>query len=107
MPKVTYIHPDGGRDVLDVPVGTSIMQAAIANCIDGIVAECGGSMMCATCHVYVDPGQLDRLPPMSSIESDMLDQTACERRPNSRLSCQLVATPEFEGLQVQLPDAQI
>jgi 2Fe-2S ferredoxin len=107
MPKVTYIHPDGGRDVLDVPVGTSVMQAAIANGIDGIVAECGGSMMCATCHVYVDPGQLDRLPPISSIENDMLDQTACERRPNSRLSCQLVATAEFEGLQVHLPEAQI
>jgi 2Fe-2S ferredoxin len=107
MPKVTYNHPDGTQDVLNVPVGTSVMQAAIANGIDGIVAECGGSMMCATCHVYVDPSQLDRLPPISSIENDMLDQTASERRPNSRLSCQLVATPEFECLVVQTPDSQI
>lgn len=107
MPKVTYIHPDGTENVLNVPVGTSVMQAAIANGIDGIVAECGGSMMCATCHVYVDSGQLDRLPAMSSIENDMLDQTASERRPNSRLSCQLVATPEFEGLVVHTPDSQI
>ena len=84
MPKVTYNHPDGTQDVLNVPVGTSVMQAAIANGIDGIVAECGGSMMCATCHVYVDPGQLDRLPPISTIENDMLDQTASDRRPNSR-----------------------
>lgn len=107
MPTVTYVHPDGSEDVLDVPVGTSVMQAAIANGIDGIVAECGGSMMCATCHVYVDESRLDRMPPMSSIENDMLDCTRSERLPNSRLSCQLVATPEFDGLIVRLPDTQI
>lgn len=107
MPNVTYIDPDGAERVLDVPLGTSVMQAAIANGIDGIVAECGGSMMCATCHVYVDEGQLDRLPPMSSIENEMLDCTRAERLPNSRLSCQLVATPAFEGLIVRLPETQI
>lgn len=107
MPKVTYVDYDGAERVLDVPVGTSVMQAAIANGIDGIVAECGGSMMCATCHVYVDESQHDRLPPMSSIENDMLECTRAERRPNSRLSCQLVATPEFDGLIVHLPEAQV
>jgi 2Fe-2S ferredoxin len=107
MPRITYIHPEGESDVLEVAVGTSVMQAAIGNGIDGIVAECGGSMMCATCHVYVDEAQLDRLPPMSSIENDMLDSTASERRPNSRLSCQLVVTPAFDGLIVRLPDSQI
>jgi len=107
MPNVTYIDPDGTERVLNVPVGSSVMQAAIANGIDGIVAECGGSMMCATCHVYVDPSALDRLPPMSSIENEMLDCTRSERLPNSRLSCQLVATPEFDGLVVRLPENQI
>ena len=63
MPKVTYVHPNGAREVLDVPLGTSVMRAAIINGIDGIVAECGGEMMCATCHVYVEPDQLDRTPP--------------------------------------------
>jgi len=107
MPKITYVHPDGEMHVLEVPVGTSVMQAAIANGIDGIVAECGGSMMCATCHVYVDASQLDLLPPTSSIENDMLDATASERRANSRLSCQLVVTAELDGLVVNLPENQI
>jgi 2Fe-2S ferredoxin len=107
MPKVTYVDWDGSKRVVDVPVGTSVMQAAIANGIDGIVAECGGSMMCATCHVYVDENQLDRLPPMSATENDMLDCTRAERRPSSRLSCQLVATPAFEGLIVRLPETQL
>ena len=60
MPKVTYVHPDGARETLEIPLGTSIMRAAIINGVDGIVAECGGEMMCATCHVYVEPDQLDR-----------------------------------------------
>ena len=51
MPQITYVHPNGTREVLDVPVGTSVMRGAILNGIDGIVAECGGEMMCATCHV--------------------------------------------------------
>ena len=58
MPQITYVHPNGTREVLDVPVGTSVMRAAILNGIDGIVAECGGEMMCATCHVYVEEDQL-------------------------------------------------
>jgi 2Fe-2S ferredoxin len=62
MPKVTYVHPNGAREVLDVPLGTSVMRAAIVNSVDGIVAECGGEMMCATCHVYVEPEQLGRTP---------------------------------------------
>lgn len=106
MPNVTYVHPDGSREVVDVPVGTSVMRAAVMNGIDGIVAECGGEMMCATCHVYVEEGQLDRTPKMAEEEGAMLEFTACERRANSRLSCQLVATPEFEGLTVYLPESQ-
>jgi 2Fe-2S ferredoxin len=107
MPKITYVHPDGSRDVLDVPVGTSIMQGAILNSIDGIVAECGGSAMCATCHVYVEPQDLGRTPKMEDAENEMLEFTACERRPNSRLSCQLVVSPEMDGLVVHLPDTQV
>jgi ferredoxin, 2Fe-2S len=107
MPKITYVHPDGTRDELEVPVGTSVMQAAILNSIDGIVAECGGSAMCATCHVYVEEADLARTPKMEDAENEMLEFTACERRPNSRLSCQLVVAPQMEGLVVHLPDTQV
>jgi 2Fe-2S ferredoxin len=107
MPKITYVHPDGAREVLDVPVGTSVMRAAIMNGIDGIVAECGGEMMCATCHVYVEEDQLDRTPKMAEEEAAMLEFTASERRPNSRLSCQLTVTPELDGLVVYLPETQV
>ncbi len=107
MPSITYVHPDGAREVLDVPVGTSVMRGAILNNIDGIVAECGGEMMCATCHVYVEEALLDRTPRQSDDEKAMLEFTASERRPNSRLSCQLVVTPEMDGLVVYLPETQV
>jgi 2Fe-2S ferredoxin len=107
MPSITYVHPDGTREVLEVAVGTSVMRGAILNGIDGIVAECGGEMMCATCHVYVDPPQLPLTPPQSDDEKAMLEFTASERKPNSRLSCQLVVTPEMDGLVVHLPESQV
>jgi ferredoxin, 2Fe-2S len=107
MPSITYVHPNGARQVLDVPVGTSVMRAAILNGVDGIVAECGGEMMCATCHVYVDEAQLGRTPSQSDDERAMLEFTASERRSNSRLSCQLVVTPEMDGLVVHLPETQV
>ncbi len=107
MPKITYVHPDGSEDVLDVPVGTSVMRGAILNGVDGIVAECGGEMMCATCHVYVEEDRLAQLPGQSDDEKAMLEFTASERKPNSRLSCQLTVTPEMEGLVVHLPETQV
>ena len=107
MPKITYVHPDDTREELEVAEGMSVMQAATSNGIDGIVAECGGNCMCATCHVYVDEDQLDLLPAMSEEEDALLDGTASERRPNSRLSCQLPVTPALDGLIVQLPERQV
>jgi ferredoxin, 2Fe-2S len=107
MPKITYVHPDGAREVLDVAVGTSVMRGAILNGIDGIVAECGGEMMCATCHVYVEEPQLPLTPAQTDDEKAMLEFTASERKPNSRLSCQLVVTPEMDGLVVYLPESQV
>jgi ferredoxin, 2Fe-2S len=107
MPKITYVHPDGAREELDVPVGTSVMRGAILNSVDGIVAECGGEMMCATCHVYVEEDQLPLTPAQSDDEKAMLEFTASERKPNSRLSCQLAVTAEMDGLVVYLPEAQV
>jgi ferredoxin, 2Fe-2S len=106
MPHVTYIAQDGKQTTLDIAVGTSVMQAAVMNGVDGIVAECGGSCMCATCHVYVRDDQLAQTPPMQADEDAMLEGTASPRRPNSRLSCQLVVSPEMEGLVVHMPETQ-
>jgi 2Fe-2S ferredoxin len=106
MMQIVFVRPDGGRDAFDVADGMSVMQAATTRGIDGILAECGGNGMCATCHVYVDPAWIDRLPPMSADEDCLLDGTAAERRASSRLSCQLVVTAGLDGLTVYLPDRQ-
>ena len=79
MPKVTYVDPDGTQRELEAEAGTSVMVAAVNADIDGIVAECGGSLMCATCHVYVDEAFADRLPEMSADEDEMLEAAASER----------------------------
>jgi 2Fe-2S ferredoxin len=106
MPRVTYIAHDGKETTLDVAVGTSVMQAATYNGIDGIVAECGGSCTCATCHVYVDPAWTDRLPAMQDVEDELLEDTASPREPTSRLGCQVPVTDDLDGLVVRLPEAQ-
>jgi len=106
MAKVTYVRPDGEEMIVEVADGTSVMQAALANEITEIVAECGGTLACATCHVYVDDADLDRLQAPSADEDEMLDYTASPRQPNSRLSCQITVGPDVDGLVVQLPPAQ-
>ena len=106
MPRVTYISQDGKATTLDIAVGTSVMQAAVFNGVDGIVAECGGACMCATCHVYVDPAFLDRLPEIGEEQEEMLGSTFAERKPNSRLSCQIRMKAEYDGLIVRMPERQ-
>ena len=107
MPKIAFIHHDGAREELDIDEGTSVMQGATAQGIEGIVAECGGNCMCATCHVYVEPSQLALLPAMSEDEDALLDGTASDREPNSRLSCQITVTEALDGLVVNLPERQV
>jgi ferredoxin, 2Fe-2S len=107
MPEVTYIRADGERRTLDLPEGTSLMAGAVSCQLDGIVGECGGQLMCATCHVYVEPDFLGRLAAPSDDEDAMLDTTACERQPNSRLSCQLIASGSLDGIVVHTPEAQL
>lgn len=106
VPKITFRFPDGSETLVDVPAGTSVMQAAVSHDIDGIVAECGGNALCATCHVYVDPSRLDELPPMREDENEMLELTLSPREENSRLSCQIPVTLELDGLVVALPAEQ-
>ncbi len=107
MATVTYVRADGSHAVHRVDPGTSVMQAAVANGEDGIVAECGGSLMCATCHVYVDERFVDLLAPPGEEEAEMLTCTAAERRPTSRLSCQVVVSETLNALVVELPEVQV
>ncbi|MFC3225710.1 2Fe-2S iron-sulfur cluster-binding protein [Marinibaculum pumilum] len=107
MVKVVYVADDGTRNEVDAQPGISLMQTAITQGIDGIVGECGGSAMCATCHVYVDPDWIDRLPPRSDVEEEMLECTVSARKDNSRLSCQITAGPEIDGIVVHMPPEQI
>ncbi|MBB2971559.1 2Fe-2S iron-sulfur cluster-binding protein [Mesorhizobium sp. RMAD-H1] len=107
MPTITYIQPDGSSQTIEVPVGTSVMHAAVSNGVAGIVGECGGSAMCATCHVHVEPKYLDLLPPVSDNEAEMLDFAATERQENSRLGCQIKLCEALDGLVVTVPDTQV
>jgi 2Fe-2S ferredoxin len=106
VPAVTYVHPDGRRETIEAAAGTTVMQAAVANGVDGIIGLCGGSAMCATCHVYVDVTFLPALPEVSPSEDEMLSYTASPREPNSRLGCQLHLTAALDGLVVALPELQ-
>ena len=105
MPLVTYINHDGSSNEIEVPVGTSVMQGAVDNMIDGIVGECGGSCSCANCHCYVDEAWFDKLKPPTGMEKDMLE-CVLEPKTNSRLSCQIVVTDALDGLVVHLPESQ-
>jgi 2Fe-2S ferredoxin len=105
--KITYITADGAETIVDANEGDSVMQAAIANDIDGIIGECGGSMMCATCHCYVDDAWAEKTGPQNDGESDLLDCAASETKPTSRLSCQIKMRPELDGLVVHLPETQL
>ena len=107
MPSVTYIDSDGSETTIDVPAGISVMQAAVLNGVDGIVGECGGNLMCATCHVYLDEGWADRLGEPDEVEDEMLQETASPRRSCSRLSCQIPLNDATDGLVVHLPETQI
>ena len=105
MPKITYIEHTGKSHTIDIPKGLSVMEGAIQNNIPGIDADCGGSMACATCHVYVKEEWFDKLPKKEDGEEDMIDM-AYEPNKFSRLSCQLIVSDESEGLVVNLPEKQ-
>ncbi len=103
MPKIIYVQPDGARVEAEIKNGYSVMEGAVDNGVDGIVAECGGACACATCHSYIDDAWLSKVPEMDDMEDSMLD-VAHERRPNSRLTCQIEVSPELDGLVVHVAD---
>ena len=105
MAKITYIEHNGKNHTIDVTNGLSVMEGAVQNNIPGIDADCGGSMACATCHVYVKEEWFNKLPKKEDGEEDMLDM-AFEPKKNSRLSCQITVSDEINGLVVTTPKQQ-
>jgi 2Fe-2S ferredoxin len=106
MITIHLVAAGGGETTLEGRAGDSLMQTAVAANVAGIEADCGGLMTCATCHVYVREPFAAALPPPEPDELGMLEFTAAERRPNSRLSCQIVLGPALQGLTVDLPETQ-
>ena len=106
MTKITYIENNGKEHSVDVQNGLTVMEGAVQNDIPGIDADCGGSMACATCHVYVKDDWYDKLDEKSEGEDDMIDQ-AYDPKKNSRLSCQITVSDKIDGLVVCLPEKQV
>lgn len=106
MPKVFYTQPDGRQTVVEAAAGDSVMQTAVRNGVSGIVGQCGGSLSCATCHVFLAEENADDFAPVGDDEDEMLDCAATERQDNSRLSCQLVLR-EGQEVHVTIPEAQL
>ena len=109
MPTTVPVHlidPQGRRHSIEAPVGRSLMRAAIDAGVEGILADCGGCLTCATCHVIVGAEWAGRLRPASDEENEMLEMTASPRQATSRLSCQISLNENLSGLVVQLPDTQ-
>jgi 2Fe-2S ferredoxin len=107
MATVVFVHPDGRRTEARAAAGASVMQIAVDAGIDEILGECGGNMMCATCHVHVDDAWIDRAGRPGDDEDAMLDETAAPRSATSRLSCQLELDDALDGIVVALPQAQV
>ena len=105
MPKITYQDNKGNSKTIDVENGLTVMEGAIQNDIQGIDADCGGSMACANCHVYVEEKRLDKLLKAEEAEVDMIDM-AKKKKKNSRLSCQIIVSDELDGLKVTTPSQQ-
>ncbi len=107
MVQITFVQPDGSRTTVEATVGASVMETAVNNGVDGIFAECGGAMMCATCHCYVDDAWAGKAGARNEGEDDMLECAAADLRETSRLSCQLKVSGDLDGLVVHLPSEQV
>lgn len=105
MAKITYIEHTGKEHVIDVENGMTVMEGAVKNMVPGIDADCGGACACATCHVYVDPGWIEKVGTPEGMEESMLD-FAEDVRETSRLSCQITVSDELDGLVVRMPESQ-
>ena len=107
MPKITYVEHGGSEHVVEVSTGLTVMEGARDNNVPGIDADCGGACACSTCHVYVHPDWVEKLPAREPMEEDMLDFAYEPDPARSRLTCQLKVTDALDGLVVQMPEKQI
>ncbi|MEM7269475.1 MAG: 2Fe-2S iron-sulfur cluster-binding protein [Pseudomonadota bacterium] len=107
MVKITYIEHGGAEHVVDVAEGLTVMEGARDNNVPGIDADCGGACACSTCHVYIHPDWVGKLPPMDGMEEDMLDFAYEPDMSRSRLTCQVKVTADLDGLIVNMPEKQI
>ena len=105
MVRVRFVSADGADHTIDIETGISAMEGAVRGGVDGIDADCGGAVSCATCHVHVAPEWYNRLPPAAADEREMLE-FAVEPDETSRLSCQIVLTPDLDGLVLNVPASQ-
>lgn len=105
MAKVNFIGPGDARQTIEIDDGVSVMEGAVMSGIDGIDADCGGQLSCATCHVHVDAGWLARLAPPTGDEDELLE-FAVGRDDRSRLSCQIIMSPELDGIVLHVPETQ-
>ena len=107
MTKIVYIEHSGKSHSINVQNGLTVMEGARDNNIPGIEADCGGACACSTCHVYVDPDWVGKIPEKEDMEEDMLDFAYSPDENLSRLTCQLQVTEEIDGLIVRMPEKQI
>jgi ferredoxin, 2Fe-2S len=105
MAHITWQLADGRRIAADVNDGDNLMVAATFENVPGIDGDCGGCLSCATCHVVVDEAWADRVGLPDRDEAAMLEATLVPRQVHSRLSCQIVARPELDGLRLHVPEA--
>jgi ferredoxin, 2Fe-2S len=106
MPNIIFVEPDGTRREVAAEVGESAMEVARRNAVDNILAECGGSCICATCHIYVDSASAHLLAPPEAMELETLEFTAEDLHPESRLSCQIKLTEAHDGLVLRVAPAR-
>ena len=107
MPKITFIDYQGNENIIDAQLGGSLMEAADSGGVPGILADCGGSMACGTCHIYVDDKWYDKLPKITDDEQGMIDSHSIKPNKKSRLSCQIEVTNDLDGLIVTTPEKQV
>jgi ferredoxin, 2Fe-2S len=107
MVRITFVEASGTERAVEVEAGTCLMRAAINNDVQGMMADCGGELSCATCHAYLDPAFVGKAGEPSEEEREMLECAVSEIRPNSRLACQVVLTDALDGMRVELPERQI
>jgi len=101
MPQLTIVTREGAERVIEARAGWSVMENIRDNGFDELLALCGGCCSCATCHVHVDADWIGKAGPRKADEDDLLD-TSDHKTEASRLSCQILVSPELDGLRVTI-----